>query len=117
MRKHIYLGILTVSIFYLINNVYASIDKAHPNANAETKKQASYINKDIIAGSWKQLKGKIQQKWAKLTDDDVLKMKGTATELEGILQQKYGYTKQEVEKSIQEFLEENKANLTQDDKK
>jgi len=117
MRTHIHLGVLALSMFYLINNVYATIDKANPNLDTENKKQAPSINKDIIAGSWKQLKGKIQQKWAKLTDDDMLKMKGTATELEGILQQKYGYTKEEAEKSIQAFLEENKANLTQDDQK
>jgi uncharacterized protein YjbJ (UPF0337 family) len=108
---------LTLALFALAGNVCASTGKADPKADAANKAETSAIfNKDVIAGKWKQLKGKIQQKWAKVTHDDVLKMEGTATELEGVLQQKYGFTKEDAEKSIQEFLAENKAYLDQEEK-
>lgn len=56
------------------------------------------MNKDILQGKWGQIKGKIQKQWGKLTDDDLTKIKGDTTKLKGILQEKYGYTKQEAEK-------------------
>lgn len=66
------------------------------------------INKDIIQGRWAELKGKIKQQWGKLTDDDILKMKGSTQELHGILQEKYGYEKAQAEKEVQDFIDKNK---------
>jgi len=48
------------------------------------------MNLDIIKANWKQLKGKAQIKWGELTDDDLDVIEGNATELSGILQEKYG---------------------------
>ncbi len=65
------------------------------------------MNKDIVKGHWKEMKGKLRQKWGELTDDDVSQMQGTYEELEGVLQKKYGYKKEEVEKEIQTFVDDN----------
>jgi uncharacterized protein YjbJ (UPF0337 family) len=46
---------------------------------------------------------KRRQKWADLTDDDVQRMKGNYEECVGILQQKYGKTKEEVERQLSEI--------------
>ena len=46
------------------------------------------MNQDIIAGNWKQLKGKIQAKWGDLTDDDFQVVEGNAEYLEGRLQER-----------------------------
>ena len=46
------------------------------------------MNQDIIAGNWKQLKGKIQAKWGDLTDDDFKVEEGNAEYLEGRLQER-----------------------------
>lgn len=116
MNKKMNLSLAVLFVGALSNHIYASVQTDNAPSNAENNNEAYLINMDQIAGSWKQLKGKIQQKWGKFTDDDILKMKGTATELEGILQQKYGYTKEEAKKSMQEFLEENKADITQGNK-
>lgn len=62
------------------------------------------INKEIIKGHWKEIKGKIKQQWGKLTDDDVSRIEGSYDELEGALQKKYGYKKEEVEKLIDSFV-------------
>jgi uncharacterized protein YjbJ (UPF0337 family) len=62
------------------------------------------MNSDQVKGNWKELKGKAQQKWDKLTDDDVEQMKGDRTELVGKIQQKYGKSKEEAEKEVDEFF-------------
>lgn len=65
------------------------------------------MNKDIVKGHWKEIKGKVKQQWGKLTDDDVSRMQGTYDELEGVLQKKYGYQKDKIEKEIESFIEKN----------
>jgi len=66
------------------------------------------MNTDIIKGHWKQIEGKLKQKWAKLTDDDVTKMEGTFEELSGKLQVAYGYQKDQADKEINDFMKEEK---------
>jgi uncharacterized protein YjbJ (UPF0337 family) len=51
-------------------------------------------------GNWKELKGKLKQKYAMLTDDDVLLVEGKQEELLGRLQVKLGKTKEEVQKIL-----------------
>ena len=58
------------------------------------------INKDTIEGNWKQLKGKVQQQWGKLTDDDYDVIAGRSTELAGRIQERYGVTREEAEKQV-----------------
>lgn len=61
------------------------------------------MNKDSIKGNWNELKGIIQQKWAKLTDDDVSSLKGNANEFVGKLQKLYGYSKERAEEEVKNF--------------
>ena len=58
------------------------------------------MNTQTIKGNWNELKGKLKQKYADLTDDDLLYVEGKEDELYGKLQQKLGKTKEELE---QEF--------------
>ena len=41
------------------------------------------MNWDRIEGNWKQLRGKVQQQWGKLTDDDLTTIEGRRVELVG----------------------------------
>lgn len=68
------------------------------------------MNRDTIGGDWNMLKGRIRQKWAKLTDDDIGSEQGGFEELVGKIQKAYGYTK---EKAMEEF-ESFKRNLNSD---
>ena len=45
-----------------------------------------------VEGNWKQFKGNIKEKWGKLTDDDLDVIDGRRDQLEGKLQERYGYT-------------------------
>jgi len=62
------------------------------------------MNNDIFKGKWKQLRGQIQQKWGDLTNDDLDRIQGTQTEFEGLLQERYGYTKERAKQEVENFL-------------
>ncbi|UYQ92705.1 CsbD family protein [Chitinophaga horti] len=56
-----------------------------------------------IKGKWNEIKGKLKQQYADLTDDDLIYAEGKEDELYGKLQQKLGKSKDEVEKLINEL--------------
>ncbi|HTN03145.1 CsbD family protein [Planctellipticum variicoloris] len=64
------------------------------------------MNWEQISGRWKQWTGKAKQKWGKLTDDDLTVIAGKRDELAGLLQERYGYAKEQAEKEIDEFVRE-----------
>jgi uncharacterized protein YjbJ (UPF0337 family) len=58
---------------------------------------------DFLKGNWNELKGKLRKQWAKLTDDDVERIRGDIEELSGRLQKMYGYTKEQAAAEIERF--------------
>jgi uncharacterized protein YjbJ (UPF0337 family) len=61
------------------------------------------MNWDQIAGDWKQFTGKVKERWGKLTDSDLTTIAGKRDQLAGLLQQRYGYAKEQAEKELDEF--------------
>lgn len=61
------------------------------------------MNKDTIQGEWKQLSGKIKQKWGELTDDDLKQAEGNHEHLLGKLQEKYGMTKDKAKQQLKDL--------------
>lgn len=57
-------------------------------------------NTTELLGNWKELKGKLKQKYAMLTDDDMLLVEGKHDELMGRLQTKLGKSKEELQKIL-----------------
>jgi uncharacterized protein YjbJ (UPF0337 family) len=55
------------------------------------------MNKDEFEGQWKQIRGQAQQRWGKLTNDDLEHIGGEWEKFVGLLQAKYGYTRETVE--------------------
>ena len=62
------------------------------------------MNWDRVEGNWKGFKGQVQQKWGKLTNDDLDVIEGKRTQLSGRLQQRYGVAKDEAERQIDSWL-------------
>lgn len=60
-------------------------------------------NTTEIKGNWNEMKGKLKQKYAELTDDDLLLAEGKQDELYGRLQAKLGKTKEEIHKIISDI--------------
>jgi uncharacterized protein YjbJ (UPF0337 family) len=68
------------------------------------------MSDDIFKGKWKQLRGQIQQKWGDLTNDDLDRIQGAQTEFEGLLQERYGYTKERAKQEVNDFLRASEIN-------
>jgi uncharacterized protein YjbJ (UPF0337 family) len=58
------------------------------------------MNTLIMKGNWKEVAGKLKQRFANLTDDDLLFKEGKEEELLGRIQKKLGTTKEELRKVI-----------------
>lgn len=54
-----------------------------------------------LKGNWNEVKGKLKQKYANLTDDDLLYEEGKDDELLGKIQQKVGQSKEDIKKWIE----------------
>ena len=61
------------------------------------------MNQDVLEGNWKQLRGRIRQRWARLTEDQLNVIDGKREHLAGKIQELYGLTRDEVDRQIQEF--------------
>ncbi|WP_019556360.1 CsbD family protein [Thiomicrorhabdus arctica] len=66
------------------------------------------MNTDILEGKWDQLKGKVQQQWGELTNDDVDVIDGNVQELAGKVQERYGIEKDEAEKQVDDWCNKHK---------
>ena len=69
------------------------------------------MNKDIVEGKWKQIRGEAKAWWGKLTDDDLDRAAGKFEVLTGLLQEKYGYTRQHAADEIDKRLTAYEAGL------
>jgi uncharacterized protein YjbJ (UPF0337 family) len=58
------------------------------------------MNKDILDGKWKQMRGQIKVSWGKLTDDDLEKVGGHYDKFVSLLQEKYGYNRERAEEEV-----------------
>lgn len=58
------------------------------------------MNWEQAKGQWTQLKGLVRKKWGKLTDDDLDMIAGERERLAGVIQERYGITKEEAENEI-----------------
>jgi uncharacterized protein YjbJ (UPF0337 family) len=61
------------------------------------------MNKLKMRGSWNEVKGKLKQKYADLTDDDLMLAEGKEDELFGRLQKRLGKSKEEILKEIEKI--------------
>lgn len=62
------------------------------------------MNSDTLEGNWKETKGKVQQQWGKLTNDDLDVIDGKREELVGKIQSAYGKSRDEAEKEVDSFF-------------
>ena len=66
------------------------------------------MNKDEASGNWKQFKGKVKEKWGKLTDDDMTVIEGKRDQLVGKIQERYGYAKDQADTEVKDWESHNK---------
>jgi len=61
------------------------------------------MNWDQVEGSWRQFKGKIKERWGKLTDDDLDVVAGKRDQFLGKIQERYGITRAEAQRQMDDF--------------
>lgn len=61
------------------------------------------MNNDIIKGKWHQIKGRVKQQWSKLTDNDVTRIEGNLEHASGVIQERYGHSKEQAQREWNEF--------------
>jgi uncharacterized protein YjbJ (UPF0337 family) len=64
------------------------------------------MNWDRIEGSWMDFRGKVKERWGKLTNDDLDVIRGKRDQLMGRIQERYGRTRDEAEREINDWLDE-----------
>jgi uncharacterized protein YjbJ (UPF0337 family) len=62
------------------------------------------MNWDTVKGQWKQFTPKVKQQWGQLTDDDLTVINGQKDQLVDKLQERYGFTKEEAQEELEDFL-------------
>ena len=61
------------------------------------------MNEPWMKGKWNEYKGKVKERWGKLTDDDVDQVEGKRDQLLGLVQQRYGRSREQAEKELNEW--------------
>ncbi|QDS88625.1 hypothetical protein EC9_28160 [Rosistilla ulvae] len=64
------------------------------------------ITREELKGQWNEVKGRLQEHWGQLTDDDLSRVQGSAEQLVGVVQQKTGATRREVEDFLSNAVNE-----------
>ena len=62
------------------------------------------VNRDVLSGKWKQVRGKAKRWWGKFTDNDLERIQGRFDELVGLVQERYGYTREEAGREVNRFM-------------
>lgn len=63
------------------------------------------MNWDTVEGHWKELTGKVKEKWGRLTDDEISVINGKKEQLVGKLQEKYGMAKDKAESEAESLYD------------
>ncbi len=61
------------------------------------------MNEQTIKGQWKQIQGKVKEKWSDLTDDELGRTKGNMDQLIGLIQRKTGEGRAKIQSSLEEL--------------
>jgi len=67
------------------------------------------MNEDIFAGEWTQMRGELKSWWGKLSDDDLDRIGGQKDKLIGLVQERYGYARDQVEQEVERRFKEYSA--------
>jgi uncharacterized protein YjbJ (UPF0337 family) len=85
----------------MFRGIGSASDKSRPvSVSASSSKGVRTMNQDQVKGTWNTLKGKAKRLWGELTDDDFLKAEGSVDKLFGIIQKRFGDTKEQIKSKI-----------------
>ncbi|MFM8322484.1 MAG: CsbD family protein [Chloroflexota bacterium] len=62
------------------------------------------MNRDIFEGKWKQMKGSVKRFFGELTDDDLTAAEGGYDRFVGVVQERYGWSRERAEDEVDRFF-------------
>jgi uncharacterized protein YjbJ (UPF0337 family) len=62
------------------------------------------MNSETLKGKWHEVKGSLRQQWGRLTDSDFDEIGGNLEKLVGRLQKRYGYSKDQAQREVDEAV-------------
>ncbi|GAP64649.1 hypothetical protein ARMA_3072 [Ardenticatena maritima] len=62
------------------------------------------MNRTQLQGRWRQIRGRVRERWGHLTNDDLDVIAGRWDRLVGTVQERYGLTREQAERQVDEFL-------------
>ena len=69
----------------------------------QRRSRGEIMNKNVVEGNWKEIKGKIKAKFGKFSDDDLESFNGNWEKMVGRIQKVYGYAQDRAEKEYKEL--------------
>jgi uncharacterized protein YjbJ (UPF0337 family) len=72
------------------------------------------MNEDIVKGKWKQFRGELKNLWGKITDDEWDQVDGQQDKLAGLIQERYGKTREEAEEEVDRFFAQRSGTASRD---
>jgi uncharacterized protein YjbJ (UPF0337 family) len=69
------------------------------------------VTRQQLEGQWNQVKGRIQERWGQLTDNELAELEGNASQLVGTIQKKTGESRQAIEDFLEEVVAEGSSML------
>lgn len=63
------------------------------------------VNRDQIEGKWTEIKGRLREAYGDLSEDDIEEARGSREQIEGMLQQKLGKSKEDARSTVDRILE------------
>ena len=63
------------------------------------------INRDVRAGTWKQIHGTLKEWWGSLTGDNQRRLSGRYEVVIGVLQERFGRTRVQAEREAKRFMD------------
>jgi len=70
------------------------------------------MNEDTHKGQWLQVKGKVRERWGKLTDDDMDQIQGKAEQHVGKVQERYGIAREDAKREVDTWFKEDKTTVS-----
>jgi uncharacterized protein YjbJ (UPF0337 family) len=61
------------------------------------------MNWERISGNWTHWRGRVRERWGRLTDDELSRVGGRRDQLAGRIQQTYGLTREEAERQLRNW--------------
>ncbi|MFG0336317.1 MAG: CsbD family protein [Maioricimonas sp. JB049] len=71
------------------------------------------ITRQELEGQWNEVKGQVKERWGQLSDDDLARAEGNADQLVGVIQQKTGESRSNIEEFLQKAIDDGASTMDQ----